>query len=509
MVRKEPKKSNTDEETPMKDLYSNPDLVVMKNNLAIAKFKTLAQLEQNTDVSIYQLKIFYEMIASIKRTDTEFQKFALSYRQFFDRERMTYGKRHEMLKKAIKKLAGFVMEFKNEKGNTVICSLLSKAEFMKDSVELLFHSDLAPYLLSIAESNFFKFHIQNIRELKSTNAIKLYILLKSWEGNEGVYYELKRFKQDLELDTKGYDKFYDFERRVLKPAIEEINEKNDITVSYGVKRLIPNNKKSEVIGLYFSVQKKKDRKPVAIIPTKATKIEHQEISESQIVEIQQVQEREQEVSPHFNEIYQLVQNYGISGATILEWIKNYPIEQIYLGINYVLNELRSGKATQNIGGYINKMVRTTSLIEQSRAENEKKTKKKSQQDQIKLKEKLEREQEAIKIQFRKDYHKAKNELVLNIFKNNETLHTQIMETLRSEFEKDKKEFIVELALGNYKLKPDLGANSQQEFLYNFNAGGSFSVYVYDFLEKQFSPKFDEIRALFTPKAQELGITDLD
>lgn len=506
MVTKEPKKSSF-EEALIKDSYSNPDLVVMKNSLAIAKFKTLAQIEKNTDVSIYQLKIFYEMIASIRRTDTEFQKFTLSYRQFFDREKMTYGKRHEILKKAIKKLAGFVMEFKNERGNTVICSLLSKAEFTKDSVELLFHTDLAPYLLAIAESNFFKFHIQNIRELKSTNSIKIYILLKSWEGNEGVYYELKRFKQDLELDTKGYDKFYDFERRVLKPAIEEINEKNDIIVSYGVKRLIPNNKKSEVIGLYFNVQKKKDRKPNTLIPTKATKIEQE--TDTPKEESKKQPAEQQEVTPHFNEIYQLVQNYGISGATILEWIRNYPSEQIYLGINYVLNEVKSGKSTQNIGGYINKMVRTTSLVEQSRAENEKKLRKKSQQDQIKSKEKLEREQEAIKTQFKKEYYKAKNELILDIFKNNETLHTQIMETLRNEFEKDKKEFIIELALSNYKLKPDLVTGSQQEFLYNYNAGGSFAVYVNNFLEKQFNIMFEEFRASFAPKAKALGITDLD
>ncbi len=99
-----------------------------------------------------------------------------------------------------------------------------------------------------------------IRDLNSKYSLALYELLKDYIN----LWQLKIRVDDLKkalwvLDNKWYKIFSEFNKRVLKPAIKEINDKTDITANYKwIKKGI------EYIEVVFTM-KLKDNNKVALI----------------------------------------------------------------------------------------------------------------------------------------------------------------------------------------------------------------------------------------------------
>lgn len=101
------------------------------------------------------------------------------------------------------------------------------------TVEIEFHKNMMPFLLQVAgkEEFYTSYSLQYILPMKSQYAPRLYELLKSYQKNNiKWYFEIGELKK--RLDCQGYENFKDFRRRVLEPALEEINKYTDISVAY-------------------------------------------------------------------------------------------------------------------------------------------------------------------------------------------------------------------------------------------------------------------------------------
>lgn len=476
---------------------TSSELIVLKNYLAIAKFKSLAMNETTPELSVYQLKIFYEMIASIKKNDKEFQTFSLSYKDFFNNVDIKHGDRHNLLKKAVKKLVSFVLEFKNEKGNTIICSLISKAEFKKNSVDLMFHSDLAPHILSIAESHFFKFYIHNLRRLKSVNAIKLYVLLKSWEGNKGVKYDLTKLRSDLELNGKGYDNFYNLEKKVLKPAIAEINIKTDVKASYKTKKSPANSKRGKVVALHFFIKKKASEQTTENIdkqvPTLFENIQNNEINATK-----NGSEKDGERSVLVSEILKKVGVYEITQATVETWVEKYPLKQITVGVNYVIARVKKGEKIKNVAGYLNKIVALPDLL--TRLEEAETQKKKESEKQAKIAE-IDKLKKEIAVQ----YYQEKDNLTANLLRSEKGLVEQMMQRIQAEKSNQDKTAFASVVVDIFLDFEAVGKDFEEFFWFNYNKGSSFKVFVMVEIEKIYPAEYEKVRAKYAPQAAKLNL----
>ena len=97
----------------------------------------------------------------------------------------------------------------------------------KNTVEIQLGEELAPYLLRLRE-NYTKYSIHNILSMKSKYSPRLYELLKSNVFKEPVLlFEVEDLKEFL--DATNYDN-KEFKRRVLDPAINEINDCTDLEI---------------------------------------------------------------------------------------------------------------------------------------------------------------------------------------------------------------------------------------------------------------------------------------
>ncbi len=109
---------------------------------------------------------------------------------------------------------------------------LSSAEHVEGSgtITVTMEKKLKPYLIQLKA--FTQFQLHNVLKMKSGYAIKIYELLKQWPQKNSLAMEVDQLREILGIEDDEYDRFYDFEKRVIKTAVNEINKHTDIRVSY-------------------------------------------------------------------------------------------------------------------------------------------------------------------------------------------------------------------------------------------------------------------------------------
>ena len=105
---------------------------------------------------------------------------------------------------------------------------------------------------------FTQYMLSQTANLNSVYSVRLYELLIQWKtAGKTPVFELSLFRGQMGLDDGEYKVMCDFKKRVLDLAVNEINEKTDLTVSY------TQEKKGRVIyGFKFTVKQKQAQKPL-------------------------------------------------------------------------------------------------------------------------------------------------------------------------------------------------------------------------------------------------------
>ena len=146
----------------------------------------------------------------------------------------------------------------NERGNTenVRSRWVSEVRYVdaEATVKLIFAPIVIP-LITRLEERFTQYEMKQISELSTGYAIRLYELLICWRttGKTPVI-ELDDFRKRMGVLDSEYQRMHDLKKRVLEPALEQINEHTDITASY------EQHKKRRVItGFSFKFKQKKPK----------------------------------------------------------------------------------------------------------------------------------------------------------------------------------------------------------------------------------------------------------
>jgi len=140
---------------------------------------------------------------------------------------------YSALKNACENL--FNRYFKYVEGNKNIKSRwVSQIAYIDDlaRVELIFSPTVVP-LITELERHFTQYAIEQIVELNSAYAVRLYELLMSWRGTQKTeFFTISELRGRLGVDNSDYSRLDNFKRRVLDIAIEQINQRTDITAKY-------------------------------------------------------------------------------------------------------------------------------------------------------------------------------------------------------------------------------------------------------------------------------------
>lgn len=209
----------------------------MSNDLVI-KTNRLNTAIQN--LTLPELRIIQLAIIDARETgkglstDTPLVINALRYAEAF---KTTRQNAYMIMKQAEDTLFNRQFTFLDEKGKPIKSRWLQQVRYLDDegSIEICLTKAVVEGITRIdgAIDFFTKYLLAQTANLNSVYSVRLYELLIQWrQAKQTPIFDLTMFRGQLGVESHEYKNMCDFKKRVLNPALKEINHKTDIHVSY-------------------------------------------------------------------------------------------------------------------------------------------------------------------------------------------------------------------------------------------------------------------------------------
>lgn len=204
----------------IEELESNR--ILMKNNMLVKARYSLSLIEN---------RVFLSMLYKLQKKSDGVLTCSISHSEFKDiikfKQKNTVKGVLEVLEDLRKKPIYFKEEKKNKKGNLWGAYGFINGYEYDDELGIFnieasekIHNLLKEYL----KMGYTPVNVQIWLSLNNSYAQRFYDLLRLWSGTKDtINYKLDEIKELLMLEDK-YSKYNDFKRRVILPAIKELNE---------------------------------------------------------------------------------------------------------------------------------------------------------------------------------------------------------------------------------------------------------------------------------------------
>jgi len=266
------------------------DLVVQHNKIIEGKY----------NMTTTEIKIIAKLTSLIKKDDDDFKEHTFVSKNLLN-ELNLGSENYTALEESINKLISRRIEIEQDnKKKKLVTTFLSSCIYDNTGDEskiiLRYDPNLKPYFIQLGK-HFTKYYLENILELNSFYAIRIYELCKQYETIKERTIEIKDLKEILDINDK-YKKYNDFKKKVLEISEREINEKTDINISFEeiktgrkvtsikfkIKSIIQEVKKKNIekeIEKKMKEQKKKLNEKTYIEPEEEKYIDFEKLTEEQ------------------------------------------------------------------------------------------------------------------------------------------------------------------------------------------------------------------------------------
>jgi plasmid replication initiation protein len=213
-------------------------VVWQHNRLAEARYELTAR----------EQKLLLYVIAMIEPEDEDFKRYIINIGEFaqlanLDKDHL-YRELRELAKSLKQKPLIIPNHFDTQTGTylDLVTSWFDTAYVGRNGAgyfAVTISQVLKPYLLQV-KREFFRFRLFHVMQLRSSYAIRLYQWAKRWEFRKNMEISVQELRNVLGANngpdghgTKlNLGAYADFKRRAINPAVAEINEKTDLTVSF-------------------------------------------------------------------------------------------------------------------------------------------------------------------------------------------------------------------------------------------------------------------------------------
>lgn len=362
------------------------------NNVLVTKAHNL--VEARYQFSVWETRVFTKMVSLVQMDDEDFRNYKLNIRDlisFFDVNDHDAHRKIKMVPQSLMKKI-ITIPYKNEKGETRffqtgIVSSATLPEKQDGYIELSFHPNLKPYLLKL-QRTFLTYDIRNVLKISSTYSIRIYELLKQYEGLGKRKFDLEDLKLVLGVADK-YKLYGHFKQRVIVKAQKDLKKYTDISFSFE--------------------EQKKGRKVVAItffIQNNSKKGEKAKGNNIQIA-----------VKAHnLSVVAQKLQEWGVASEKIKSYQETYSEDYLGKRIQYVANQVlvkeKQGKPILNIAGYFMSIVDNENLVDHV---TEQKIKKRASHKSATKSKQLKAELKANIEQLKKELYESEVKFMLDAF----------------------------------------------------------------------------------------------
>ena len=163
---------------------------------------------------------------------------------------------YKMLLKASRELPSKLITFltpAHKRGNKSIGKTYNNFSWASESeytdgegyVKITWHKKITPHLLGLRDK-FTVFRLAQIRQLKHKSTFRLLTLLEQFRATGIADYTLEHFSEAIEAPPSLRKDFGQLRRRIVDPAVRELNERSDLLVTYETRK-----EGKKVVGLRF------------------------------------------------------------------------------------------------------------------------------------------------------------------------------------------------------------------------------------------------------------------
>lgn len=226
-------------------------------------YKSNALVEASYRLSVYEQRIVLGCIAQVRRDAplTDQHLYTVSAQQIANETGTKLGTAYQNLKAAAERLYRREVTLKeapNGEGRAKVrlTRWVQTIEYRESEgvVALRFGTDMVPYLSQLS-AQFTRYALADVAHMDSAYAIRLYELLAQWRGEGKKEWPIEWLREAFQLGDK-YPAIKDFKRRVLEPAVEQINEHSPLWCKWDQRKT-----GRRVSHLVFTFGEKQPQKP--------------------------------------------------------------------------------------------------------------------------------------------------------------------------------------------------------------------------------------------------------
>lgn len=224
------------------------DKVLMKNNMFVTARYNLGLIEN---------RIFITILYKLQKNNNGEMTCHISHEEFKaligNKNQHTLVEIKNILQEMLKSRVYFVQQKYNKKGNIWgEYALISGYEYDDelDAFKIACSPRVYELLMSYMNSGgYTPVNLKVYVSLNNPNSQRLYDLLRLWSNTKNlISYDVKEMKELLMLEDK-YNKYSDFKKRVITPAVKELNNTNMFDISF-----TENKKGRKVDSITFDVK---------------------------------------------------------------------------------------------------------------------------------------------------------------------------------------------------------------------------------------------------------------
>jgi plasmid replication initiation protein len=216
-------------------LMAKKDIISSRSTLTVVKHNKI--VDAGYSMTIYEQRVLLSCIAKIDSTKAldDSHIFEVSVDDIADlidlRKDAVYEHLKQTCDKLFKREILIELQGKNEKIRTLKTRWVYGIGYVENEgkIQLRFTPEIMPYLTQISR-DFTQYKLSNILKFKCNYSIRLYELICRWMNAEHTV-DLVWLKDKFQLNDK-YPVLADFKKRVIDPAIAEINLHSDMNISY-------------------------------------------------------------------------------------------------------------------------------------------------------------------------------------------------------------------------------------------------------------------------------------
>ena len=205
----------------------------MKNNLVV---KDNALVSASYYLSLAEQRLILLGIVEARNNQSQDNEFIIHVNSYINAFGVDDSTAYLTIKEACKRLRGRYFTYQklvNDNLEQTESNWVQSVSYAINSsyVKIKFTDDVMPLITNL-ERHFTSYQLEQVKDLTSIYAIRLYELLISWKQKRKVGLSLVDLRLKLGIEPNEYKAMNNFKAKVLDLAVSQINEHTDITVKY-------------------------------------------------------------------------------------------------------------------------------------------------------------------------------------------------------------------------------------------------------------------------------------